>query len=318
MAHMSTGLIPSLNGRSRTRRDAGRAGARAAAARFAPGQAKAGLLLVAPAMLITTVFFFIPMVLSLWWSFTEYNGIAAPRFVGADNYADLVTDPLFVKSAVNTGLFALATMTTGPLLGLLSALLLNRARALQSLFRAAFFLPVTMSLVVVASMWKMLLNEHGVINQLLELMGLHGASWLNNPKTALIAVAVTSVWQGFGFETVVFLAALQSVPRELYEAAAVDGAGPWRRFWAVTFPALRPTMLFVFVVGIIGAFQVFDQVFVMTQGGPVSATTTVVYFVVKRFEELDLGHASAAAYLLAMFLAVASAVQMRIERRNDK
>ncbi|WP_256328925.1 carbohydrate ABC transporter permease [Actinomyces ruminicola] len=315
---MSTGLIPSLNGRSRTRRDAGRAGARAAAARFAPGQAKAGLLLVAPAMLITTVFFFIPMVLSLWWSFTEYNGIAAPRFVGADNYADLVTDPLFVKSAVNTGLFALATMTTGPLLGLLSALLLNRARALQSLFRAAFFLPVTMSLVVVASMWKMLLNEHGVINQLLELMGLHGASWLNNPKTALIAVAVTSVWQGFGFETVVFLAALQSVPRELYEAAAVDGAGPWRRFWAVTFPALRPTMLFVFVVGIIGAFQVFDQVFVMTQGGPVSATTTVVYFVVKRFEELDLGHASAAAYLLAMFLAVASAVQMRIERRNDK
>lgn len=276
------------------------------------------MLLVAPAMLITTVFFFVPMILSLWWSFTEYNGITAPRFVGVDNYVDLVTDPLFLKSGVNTGLFALATMTTGPLLGLLSALLLNQARVLQSLFRAAFFLPVTMSLVVVASMWKMLLNEHGIINQMLELIGLNGVSWLNNTKTALIAVAVTSVWQGFGFETVVFLAALQSVPRELYEAAAVDGAGPWRRFWVVTFPALRPTTLFVFIVGIIGAFQVFDQVFVMTQGGPVSATTTVVYFVVKRFEELDLGHASAAAYLLAMFLAVASAVQMRIDRRNDR
>ncbi|PHP52997.1 carbohydrate ABC transporter permease [Actinomyces ruminis] len=315
---MSTSLISSINGGRRTRRDAGHAGARAAASRFAPGQAKAGLLLVAPAMLLTTVFFFVPMVLSLWWSFTEYNGIATPRFVGADNYVDLVTDPLFLKSVANTGLFALATMTTGPLLGLLSALLLNRAHVLQSLFRAAFFLPVTMSLVVVASMWKMLLNEHGVINQLLELIGLHGVSWLNNTKTALIAVAVTSVWQGFGFETVVFLAALQSVPRELYEAAAVDGAGPWRRFWAVTFPSLRPTMLFVFVVGIIGAFQVFDQVFVMTQGGPVSATTTVVYFVVKRFEELDLGHASAAAYLLAMFLAVVSALQMGIERRGEK
>lgn len=315
---MSTSLISSVNGGRGTRRDAKRSGARAVGSRFTSGQAKAGMLLVAPAMLITTVFFFVPMILSLWWSFTEYNGITAPRFVGVDNYVDLVTDPLFLKSGVNTGLFALATMTTGPLLGLLSALLLNQARVLQSLFRAAFFLPVTMSLVVVASMWKMLLNEHGIINQMLELIGLNGVSWLNNTKTALIAVAVTSVWQGFGFETVVFLAALQSVPRELYEAAAVDGAGPWRRFWVVTFPALRPTTLFVFIVGIIGAFQVFDQVFVMTQGGPVSATTTVVYFVVKRFEELDLGHASAAAYLLAMFLAVASAVQMRIDRRNDR
>ncbi|RAX21489.1 MULTISPECIES: carbohydrate ABC transporter permease [Actinomyces] len=315
---MSANLIPSLSGRGRRRREGGRTGVRAGGSRFTSGQAKAGLLLVAPAMLITTVFFFIPMLLSLWWSFTRYNGIAPPQFVGVDNYVDLVTDPLFLKSGINTGLFALATMTTGPLLGLLSALLLNQARVLQSLFRSAFFLPVTMSLVVVASMWKMLLNEHGVINQMLELVGLNGVSWLNNTKTALIAVAVTSVWQGFGFETVVFLAALQSVPHELYEAAAVDGAGPWRRFWAVTLPALRPTMLFVFIVGIIGAFQVFDQVFVMTQGGPVSATTTVVYFVVKRFEELDLGHASAAAYLLAMFLALASAVQMLLERRDEQ
>ncbi len=131
----------------------------------------------------------------------------------------------------------------------------------------------------------------------------------------MLSVSVASIWQGFGFETVVFLAALQTVPRETLEAAAVDGAGAWQRFWHVIVPALRPTIVFVSVVGVIGAFQAFDQVFVMTQGGPLGSTTTVVYYLVSRFRALDLGHASAAAYLLVLFLAAVSAFQLRLGKR---
>jgi len=215
-----------------------------------------------------------------------------------------------------TAVFAIVTMTIGPFLGLVSALLLNRARAFQAFFRSAFFLPVTMSLVVVASMWKMILNDAGLLNKFLEFFGIPGHDWLADPSTSLMSVSMASIWQGFGFETVIFLAALQSIPREHYEAAAVDGAGPLRTFMAVTLPALRPTLLFVYVMGTIGAFQVFDQIYVMTQGGPTSSTTTLVYYIVERFHSFDLGKASAAAYLLAAFLAVASAIQMKIERRG--
>ena len=279
-------------------------------------QDRAGLALVAPALILTTIFFFIPMVLSLWWSFTKYNGNRPPQYVGLKNYADLMSDPTFTAAASNTAVFAIVTMTIGPFLGLVSALLLNRARAFQAFFRSAFFLPVTMSLVVVASMWKMILNDAGLLNKFLEFFGIPGHDWLADPSTSLMSVSMASIWQGFGFETVIFLAALQSIPREHYEAAAVDGAGPLRTFMAVTLPALRPTLLFVYVMGTIGAFQVFDQIYVMTQGGPTSSTTTLVYYIVERFHSFDLGKASAAAYLLAAFLAVASAIQMKIERRG--
>lgn len=278
-------------------------------------QCRAGYAFVAPALVLTAIFFFLPMAFSLWWSFTKYNGVTEPKYVGFNNYADLFADDRFRTAVGNTAIFALVTMTIGPILGLVSALLLNRARACQSLFRAAFFLPVTMSLVVVSTMWKMLLNDDGLINRVIEFFGGEGQKWLSDPDTALLAVCATSVWQGFGFETVIFLAALQGIPRERYEAAAVDGAGPWRTFRAVTLPALRPALLFVYVVGIIGAFQVYDQIYVMTRGGPVDSTMTVVYYLVEKFHRLDLGHASAAAYLLVVFLAIVSAIQMRIERR---
>lgn len=278
-------------------------------------QRRAGYVFVAPAMIFTAVFFFLPMAFSLWWSFTKYNGVTDPKFVGLDNYSDLFADDQFRTAAGNTAIFALVTMIIGPLLGLVSALLLNRARVGQALFRAAFFLPVTMSLVVVSTMWKMLLNDDGLINRAIEFFGGEGRQWLSDPDTALLAVCAASIWQGFGFETVILLAALQGIPRERYEAAAVDGAGPWRTFRAVTLPALRPALLFVYVVGIIGAFQVYDQVYVMTRGGPADSTMTVVYYLVEKFHRLDLGHASAAAYLLVIFLAAASALQMRLERR---
>jgi ABC-type sugar transport system permease subunit len=168
------------------------------------------------------------------------------------------------------------------------------------------------SLVVVATIWKMLLNSGGIVNIIFGYFHLPTTTWLDNPATALPSVIAASVWQGFGFETVIFLGALQAIPREYYEAAMVDGANAWGRFWHITLPCLRPTILFVYVIGIIQSSQVFDQVFVMTQGGPIGSTDTVVYELINRFNSLDLGQASAIAYLLAIVLAILSFAQIRV------
>ncbi|MGZ4132430.1 MAG: carbohydrate ABC transporter permease [Actinomycetota bacterium] len=269
-------------------------------------------LLVAPAFIASVVFLYIPIVFSGWWSFTKYNGLQPPQWVGLDNYVTLFHDDLFLKALLNTVIFVIIGMGIGPVLGLLSAILLNQGVRARAFFRSAYFLPVMTSLVVVASIWKVLLNQNGLVNQLLSVIGLPGRQWLANTTTALPAVAVTSIWQGFGFETVVFLAALQSIPRELYDAALVDGATAWQRFRFVTLPSLRPTIMFVYIIGIIGSFQVFDQIFVMTSGGPINSTRTIVFDLYDRFYTLKLGEASAVAYVLVAILATLSYIQMRI------
>ncbi len=277
----------------------------------------AGYLLISPAVLAVGAFLLVPMLFSFYWSFTRYNGVSAPVFIGLDNYANLLVDRRFQRVFQNTVFFVVFGMGIEPALGLASALLLNRRIRFRALFRTAFFLPTMTSLVVVATVWKMLYNQSGLINAALAFFGLPGHAWLSDPVTALPAVVVTSIWQGFGFETVVFLAALQSIPKEYYEAATVDGAGAWARFRHITLPSLRATIVFIYVVGIIGSFQVFDQLFVMTLGGPAEATRSIVYYLVDRFYLLELGKASAIAYVLLVVLAILSYVQLRIgeERR---
>jgi multiple sugar transport system permease protein len=302
----ATRLRPVIRSQAGTRRDG-----RAALRRYG-----LAYLLIAPAVLSAVVFIFAPMLFSLYWSFTQYNGFTDPQWVGVDNYRYLLQNARFQQAMGNSLEFVLISMSIGPLLGLATALMLNAQRRLAGLFRSMYFLPVTVSLVATATVWKLLLNDNGLFNSLLRTVGLNGHSWLTDTATALPAIAIASVWQGFGFETVIFLAALQSVPRELHDAASVDGAGMVRRFWHVTLPALRPTLLFVFVYGIIGGFQVFDQIFVMTGGGPLGSTTTVVTFLIDRFHELDLGVASAASYVLAVILAALSYLQLRVYRRT--
>lgn len=279
--------------------------------------ASAGYLLIAPALAATVLFLVIPMVVSAYWSLTSYNGIKPPEFVGLQNYVDVLGNSRFQKAFENTIAFVILGMGIGPALGLGSALLLDRSLRLRGLFRAAFFLPTMTSLVVVATIWKFLYSDAGIINAVIGFVGLPAVSWLSNPTTALPAVVVTSIWQGFGFETVVFLAALQSIPRTFYEAASIDGAGRWAKFRWVTLPALRPTILFVYVIGIIGSFQTYDQIFVMTNGGPIQATRTIVFDLVDRFNRLDLGGASAVAYILVVFLAILSYIQLRIGEERD-
>ena len=272
---------------------------------------------IAAPILSLIVFLFIPMVVSLWWSLNDYSGLTAAKFVGLNNYIQLIThDKIFLKSLANSSLFVLLGMSIGPTLGLITALLLNQNVRLRSLFRTAYYLPVMTSLVVVATIWVMLYNQNGLFNTILQSFGLPRVGWLSDPRYSLVSIVIASVWQGFGFETVVFLAALQSIPRELYEAAMMDGAGTWAQFRYITLPSLRPVILFVYIIGIIGSYQVFDQVFVMTSGGPVYSTSTIVYYLYDKFRDLRLGYSSAIAYILFAILVVFSYLQMRLSRER--
>ena len=263
--------------------------------------------------LITMLFFmFIPMIVSFWWSLNDYSGLQPAKFIGLTNYIQLFTnDPIFIKTLVNTTLFVLMGMGIGPTIGLLTALLLNQKVRFQSVFRTAYYLPVMTSLVVVSTIWVMLYNHNGLFNSIINGMGLAKVGWLSNPNIALVSVVLASIWQGFGFETVIFLAALQSIPRELYEAAMIDGAGSVQRFWNITLPSLRHVIVFIYIYGIIGSYQVFDQIFVMTAGGPVYSTSTIVHYLFKKFMDLQLGYASAIAYILFAILVLFSFIQWR-------
>ena len=277
-----------------------------------------GDVVIAPPVVAPATVRYGPMLVSGYWSFTEFHGLGPAEWVGLANYKEILGDEQFRHALLNTTLIVLLGQGTGPILGLASAILLNRRMRFRAFFRAAYFVPVMVSLVVAAWIWKILLQDGGIVNQTLEFLQLPTAHWLQNPTTALPAIVVTSVWQGFGFETVIFLAALQSIPQDLYDAALVDGATAWQRFRHVTLPALRPTIVFVYVIGIIGTFQVYDQVFVMSNGtgGPLDSTRTVVFDLVERFQRLELGEASAVAYLLLVILAALSFLQLRLFERR--
>lgn len=278
-----------------------------------------GYVLIAPAVIAAVAFLYGPMLVSGYWSFTEFHGLGTARWVGLANYGEILGDEQFRHALLNTTLLVVLGQGSGPIFGLASAMLLNRKMRVRALFRAAYFLPVMVSLVVAAWIWKILLADGGIVNQVLQFLHIPTAHWLENPSTALPAIVVTSVWQGFGFETVIFLAALQAIPADLYDAALVDGASTWQRFRYVTVPALRPTIAFVYIIGIIGTFQVYDQVFVMSNGtgGPLDSTRTVVFDLVERFQQLKLGEASAVAYVLLVILATISYLQLRLfERRS--
>ncbi len=275
-------------------------------------------LFIAPVVLSSVVFLLGPMLTSFWWSLNDYSGLQPPVFIGLKNYVELLTNDMVFREALwNTTRFVLLGMSLGPTLGLLTALMLDQNVKLQAFYRTAYFLPVMTSLVVVSTLWRILYNKQGLLNAGLTALGLPAVGWLSDPNVALVSVVLASVWQGFGFETVVFLAALKAIPRELYEAAMIDGAGAWARFWNVTLPQLRPVILFAYIVGIIGSYQVFDQVFVMTSGGPIHATTTVVYFLFGKFQDLRLGYASAIAYILFVILVVFSFIQWRFFGREE-
>src|ERR671933_506853 len=282
---------------------------------------RAGLvpyLLQLPCLVPYQIFRIYPLVNGLYLSFTDARlGATESEFVGLANYAHLAEDNRFQISLVNTAVYTFVSLL--PILGLplLLAVILDRGIPLRSFLRSAFFFPFTLSVVTVGITWLWLLDPVvGPFNYTLKQLGIPARSWLGDPSTAMGAIIATSVWWVTGYYLVLYLAALQDIPTHLYEAAAIDGASGWRSFWSITLPLLRPIILFVVVIHIIGSFQIFGQVFVMTNGGPGDVTRTVIQHLYETgFKDLfHFGASSAMSWVLFLVILVFSGIQFRFLR----
>jgi multiple sugar transport system permease protein len=278
-------------------------------------------LFILPGMLLFLVWTLYPLAYSLVMSFAEWNLIKPSRFVGLENYARALRDPIFWLALRNTAAYTLVTVPGQMILGLAAALLLDRPLRARAFFRTIYYLPVVTSWVVVSLVFTYLYNgQAGLINWLLR-DGLHlvdkNINWLGEPATANLAIATLGIWKGVGWTMVIFLAGLQSIPQELYEAAAIDGAGGWQRLRRITLPLIRQTTLFILVLLTIGGFQVFISVYIMTGGKPVHRTDVLLtYMYSNAFEFLDLGYGSALSYLFAVMVFALSMAQIRLLRRK--
>jgi multiple sugar transport system permease protein len=287
--------------------------------------ARAGLLLAAPALTVIAVFFFVPVIAALLLSLTDFDIYALAdlgnlRFVALGNYLQLVQTPLFWRALGNTLYFTVVGVPLSIGVSLGAALLLNSKLARwQPLFRTLLFAPVVTTLVAVAIIWRYLLHaRYGLINYALGELGVQPVDWLGDPRWAMPAIIVFAVWKSFGYNMVIFVAGLQTISPELYEAASLDGANAWQRFRHVTLPMLGPTLLLVSILTVAGYFQLFAEPYVMTQGGPAQRTLSVLYFMYEEgFKWWNLGTASAVAFVLFLMMFAVTLLQMRIARRLD-
>jgi multiple sugar transport system permease protein len=277
-------------------------------------------LFVAPALGAIALFLFVPVFASLLLSFTDFDIYAVAdlrnlRFVGFANYQTLLAEPLFWQALRNTLYFVAVGGPLSVAASLAAALLVNaRLARFRPLFRTAFFLPVVTTLVAIAVVWRYLYHPRiGLINQLLAGFGVAPIDWLGDPLWAMPAIIAMSIWKNFGFNMVIFVAGLQAIPERLYEAASLDGAGPWRQFRYVTLPMLAPTALFVAVMTMIGGFQLFAEPYVMTQGGPSNRTLSVVLLMFQEgFRFWNMGYAAAIAFVLFAILLAGTALQLKL------
>ena len=285
-------------------------------------EARAALLFLAPAMVLLTVFFFVPVIAGLALSLTDFDLYTLGdsqnvRIVGLRNYADLLGSSIFWTAFANTMYFALVGGPLTVAVSLGAALLVNAKLArFKSLFRTIYFAPVVTTLVAVAIVFKYIYHPRfGMLNRFLDTIGLPQPDWLGNPKLAMLAIILLAVWKGFGYTMIIFIAGLQQIPEELYEAARLDGAGPWRQFRHVTLPMLAPTFLFVGIVVAIGQLQIFAEPYVMTQGGPLNKTVTMVMLMYQQgFKFWEMGYAAAVAFVLFMVIGAATLIQIKLQK----
>lgn len=274
---------------------------------------------LAPCLLGLLVFTYIPIMASLGLSFSYWNLLGIPKFVGLENYAAVLNDPLFWKSFATTWTFVIISGFLEVVMALLLAVWLNRAIRGQSFFRTAYFLPFITPMVSVALVWGWLYDPtYGLINWLLQQAHLidKPIPWLYDPKTALWAVMILRVWKDIGYNIVIFLAGLQTVSPSLYESANLDGANSWQIFWRVTLPMITPTLFFIGIMTLINGFQSFDSVYLLTQGGPEHSTELLVYWMFKNaFEFYKIGPASAIAYILFVVILLLTLGQWQLRKR---
>jgi multiple sugar transport system permease protein len=276
------------------------------------------LLFLAPTIIGLVFLSAGPILATLGISMTEWDLLTAPQWVGLDNFTTLASDQRFLVALRNTSFYTLISVPLGMLLALGLALALNQGLRGIALIRTSYFLPVVTSATAVGLVWAWIYAPSGgILNQLIGIFGLPAQKWITDPFWAMPAIILMSTWQGLGTSVIIFLAGLQGVPQEYYDAASVDGAGRWSRFRNVTLPLLTPSIFFTGILALISAFQIFDQVFVLARPGkPTEATVTLVYFIYENgFKNFKMGYAAAASWIMFLIVAVLTWLYFRSQRR---
>ena len=262
-------------------------------------------LYLLPVIVILFVFHVFPIFMALGVSFYEWDLIGSPEFVGTGNYTRLFDDPMFWKSIWNTIYYAAVSIPLTIFLSMGIAILLNNPIKGLGFYRTAYFIPVVTSINAVAIVWNFIYHpDFGLLNKILGLFGISPIAWLQDPNWAMPAIILMSVWKGLGNNIIIFLTGLQNIPKHLYEAARIDGANRWQQFRHITWPMLSPTTFFIFTMSVIGSFQVFSQVYMMTpRGGPLKSTMVVVYYLYRKaFDQFEFGYALAMAFVLFLII----------------
>lgn len=286
-------------------------------ARLLQSEHLVGYLFVAPLLLGLIIFTYGPVLAAFVLSFTKGDYISTPRFIGLGNYQALLQEDLFWTSMRNTLYYVIGVVPVGLFLSLLLALAMNQKLRGIVFFRSIFFLPTITSSVAISLMWLWIYNpEFGVLNFLLKQIGVRGPAWLSSTTWAMPAVIIMATWRGLGYNMLIYLAGLQGIPDVYYEAAEIDGAGGWAKFRHITLPLLSPTTFMLLILSLIGAFQVFEYTYVMTGGGPLYSTLTIVLHIYNNaFRSFKMGYASALAYVLFFILLALTLIQLRLQKR---
>ena len=275
-------------------------------------------LLLLPAIAVLTVFFFIPFIQTIFLGFQDYSGsIYNPQWVGFENYIKLFHSHIFYQVLLNTFLYLIIAVPVLVIFPLFLAILINQKLRGITLYKLLIYFPVIVSIVVAAIAFKWLYAQEGILNYIISLLGINPVGWLTDTRFALISVAFVTIWKGIGYYMMIYLAALMSVPQELYEACDVDGAGFFNKHLTVTIPHIMPVIALVTTISSISAMKVFAEIYVMTKGGPLNSSKTIVYYIYERaFENLDLGYASALAVVLLIIVMAFSLINILCFEKN--
>ena len=286
---------------------------------LASRQAAFGVAIILPTLAILAIFRFLPMLQALYLSVTAYDLVHPPKFVGLANFVSLLHDPLFLKSARVSLTYVMFSVVPVLPLSLGLAVLFNRSVFIRNVLRSAIFMPVVMPAVVMAVVWTFMYQQDGVVNTILGWLGVDPVPWLRSSSTALWAVILIGIWRATPYYMVIFLAGLQAIPADYYDAARIDGAGSWKTFWHITLPLLKPTTLLVVVMNVIVAMKVFAVPMIMTGGGPADSTRVLPLFIYQTaFEFFDMGRAAAMSVFLFVGVMLFSVVQVRLFTRGDE
>lgn len=281
------------------------------------GEVITGYLFLVPNIFGVLIFTAIPVVVSFLLSFFSWELIRPPVFVGFQNFKNLLNDDNFIQVVKNTIYYVGVYVPVNIILAIIIAVWICSVTKGTTIFRTAFFLPVLVPTVAAAFLWKYLLHpEIGVVNMALNLIGITGPSWLGNTKTAMLGIIMMSGWKQVGYNMVIFIAGIKSIPAQLFEAAKIDGANSWQRFWKITLPMISPALFFGIVMTVITSFQVFDQAYIMTLGGPANATNTIVMYIYQNgFQYFKMGYAASMAWLLFVVIFIMTMMQMKVQNK---